>query len=106
MIATEIALSPALFQVGANLPRPTAFRSSQPTEIMPVSNYTQSSGVSKAEADDAKEELEKWVATDRPDLSDRPSPRPFEVIPIRSKTTSISEQFQVCNEHVCKWSLL
>lgn len=66
---------------------------------MPAS-HTKSSGVSRVDANGAKAELEEWVATNRPDLLNQTLTRPFEIIPIRTQSTSISEKFQVRNEHL------
>ena len=57
-----------------------------------------SPGVNSVDANNAKDDLEKWTTTHRSDLSDKVSTKPFETIPIRAKSTSISEEFQVRNE--------
>lgn len=62
--------------------------------------YIKTSGVEPVCANDAKVELEEWVVAERPDLSNQTSTRPFETIPIRTRTTSISEKFQVRKAHL------
>lgn len=72
---------------------------------MPVS-HIQSSGANSIDADNAKKELEDWVTIYRPDLKDESSTQPFEPIPIRAQSTSISKKFQVRNERALNRNLL
>lgn len=72
---------------------------------MPVS-HIQSSEVNSIDANNAKMKLEKWVNIHRSDLKDEVSTRPFEPISIRAQSTSISEKFQVRNEHALNRNLL